>query len=586
VTSPSSQAHWPGWANSIAEQTTVSSIVFLQLGSSYLATADVLSSAGFVLVDADAFLDGEDVEGNLVVLTDLDALSSPASAARMGKLRMKVHAEVKAGRRFVLQSRAPRLIYASRGSLLAQDATFATGPSRSSWADPHHATPVFEAELDETRPFRTVLRQTLTELGVSVCARLDRLVYESGNPAPGVHELDATEVEALRGAGLVDSVGGWQVEDLAAVLRRELTDVLDEGRDGSSYLSDVVVEFDALTSALRRTVRAAARARWGPSWASECLPEAVALEVVKRASSELAPMVESIEDIRDALAWLSAKELLGLRRESALGGLGMSESMWKAAERELAAVEDRLRFFGHLTRQDEACVKKWSGWLGQKLSHTSHLSPDSGLAIESANEGALLRQIRDGLLHNPAFSTASGAAFMQLVTSTLRFLRLAADHRAPYTRPFPKGKAPLEAALQEHYFWYLGATGLGDSTFMEVPNISTGRVDVLVVGEGGKRFVTEVKRELSDASFPAIADAYFGQAADYHVNSDPLGQLLVLDLTDHSEGVPAVANSISVETRDVGGSLRSIVIYVVRGNRPEPSATKSPRPVQSGPENE
>lgn len=121
---------------------------------------------------------------------------------------------------------------------------------------------------------------------------------------------------------------------------------------------------------------------------------------------------------------------------------------------------------------------------------------------------------------------------------------------------------------------------------MEVPNISTGRVDVLVVGEGGKRFVTEVKRELSDASFPAIADAYFGQAADYHVNSDPLGQLLVLDLTDHSEGVPAVANSISVETRDVGGSLRSIVIYVVRGNRPEPSAIKSPRPVQSGPENE
>ena len=586
MTSPISQAHWPGWANSIAEKTTVSSIVFLQLGSGYLATAEVLSSAGFVLVEADAFLDGEDVEGNLVVLTDLDALSSPASAPRMGKLRMKVHTEIKAGRRFVLQSRAPRLIYTSRGSLLAQDATFATGPSRSSWADLHQAPPVFEAELDETRPFRTVLRQTLAELGVSVCARLDRLVYESGNPAPGVHELDATEVEALRGAGLVDSLGDWEVGDLAAFLRRELTDVLDEGRDGSSYLSDVVVEFDALTSTLRRTIRAAARARWGPNWASECLPEAVALEVVRRASSELAPMVESIEDIRDALVWLSAKELLELRRESALGGLGMSESMWKAAERELAAVEDRLRFFGHLTRQDEACVKKWSGWLAQKLSHTSHLSPDSGLAVESANEGAMLGQIRDGLLHNPAFSTASGAAFMQLVTSTLRFLRLTADHRAAYTRPFQKGEAPLEAALQEHYFWYLGATGLGDSTFMEVPNISTGRVDVLVVGEGGRRFVTEVKRELTDASFQAIVDAYFGQAADYHANSDPLGQLLVLDLTDHSRGVPAVANSIHVETRDVGGSLRSIVIYVVRGNRPEPSAIKSPRPVQSGPKSE
>lgn len=581
MTESTTYAHWNEWASSVAEKAEVSGIVFLQLGSGYLATAEVLKKVGFTLVDANAFLDGDLMEGKRVVLTDLDALSSSSSAQRMGQLRALVHEEVKGGRRIVLSSRAPRLVYASRGSLLPMDATFATGPARETWARGLDLPPVFEAELDEGRPFRVVLRETLTELGVSVCARLDRLVYESGDPEPGTHDLDATEIEALRGAGLIDSRGDWEISDLASSLRRELTDVLDLARDISSPLGTVVDEFVALSSTLRRTVRAAARARWGPSWAAECLPAETATEVVERASSELVPMAESVDDIRDALVWLSAKELLQLRRSADLGGLGMSEAMWKAAERELSAVEDRLRYFGHVTRHDQDCVKKWTGWFTKKLSHTGHLSLDCELGSRSTSEASMVDQIRRSLEQNPAFGTSSGAAFMQLVTTTLRFLRQTADTSAKYLRPFLKGEEPLESSLQEHFYWYLAAAGLGDSAFMEVPNVATGRVDVLVIGEGGTRFVTEVKRELSDVSFSSVARAYFGQAADYQVNNEPLGQLLILDLTDHSTGVPAVADSIHVETREVGGSLRTIVIYIVRGNRPVPSAIRSP---VSGPE--
>lgn len=576
MSSTIAHSHWSEWAESVAAKTEVSTIVFLQLGSGYLATADVLSTVGFTLISADSFLDGDEIVGNRIVLTDLDAFSSASGAQRMGKLRIKVHNLVREGKRFVLQSRSPRLVYESRGSLLVMDATFMTGPARESWSKELPGAPVFEAELDETRPFRSVLRDILTEAGLSLCARLDRLIYESGNPDPEPQDLDAPEVEALRGAGLVDSVGNWQVRDLASSLRRELTDVLDGRQDASMHLNNVVGEFHALTASLRRTLRAAARARWGASWAAECLPAGVATEVVKRASSDLVPLAESIEDIRDALLWLTVKELLVLRRESEFGELGMAEAAWKAAERELGPVEDRLRFFGYLTRQDEACVRKWSGTFASKLSHTGHLGPYRALEKDSKREAVVLDRLRRQLEPNPAFSTADGAAFMHLLTSSLRFLKLTAENTATYTRPFSEGKAPLEAALQEHFYWYLGATGLGDTSFLEVPNVATGRVDVLVIGEGGTRFITEVKRELKDASMPALADSYFGQAADYQVNNVPLGQLLVLDLTDHSRGVQSVSDSVHVETRDVGGSPRSIVIFVVRGNRPEPSSIRSP----------
>lgn len=90
MTESTTYAHWNEWASSVAEKAEVSGIVFLQLGSGYLATAEVLKKVGFTLVDANAFLDGDLMEGKRVVLTDLDALSSSSSAQRMGQLRALV----------------------------------------------------------------------------------------------------------------------------------------------------------------------------------------------------------------------------------------------------------------------------------------------------------------------------------------------------------------------------------------------------------------------------------------------------------------------------------------------------------------
>lgn len=566
------EEYWLAWAKSIAAKTDVSTLVFLQLGSAFMTTVEALKSAGFSVQSVDSFLDGEEVAGERIVLTNLESLATSPGSQRLGKLRVAVQDQIRSGRRFVLQSRAPRLVYDSRGSLIVMDAVFATGPSDVIWAKEEDSSLVFEAELDKSRPFRSVLKDVLGELGQSICARLDRVIYESGDPTPDTSSFDGSEMEALRGAALIADDGQWRLPDPVGTLRRELTDVLDVRRDATVHLSNVVAEFDAVTAILRRTLRAAARARWGPDWASECLPQTVASLVVERASSELVPLASSIYDIRDVLLWLTVRELLELRRDCQLGGLGMNESAWKAAERDLGAVEDRLRFFAHLTRQDEASVKKWSTLFHERLSHNKNtLVPTA----TEEREALLVSGIRTKLEANPAINTQAGSTFLSLVTATVRFLKLTADVKGSYTRPFEKGKAPRESELQEHYFWYLGATGLGDSTFLEVPNVSTGRVDILFIGEGGARFVTEVKRELQDASMASLADSYFGQAADYQVSNEPLGQLLVLDLTHHQDGVPGVKESIHVETRNVGDSMRSLVFFVVRGNRAAPSGIRS-----------
>ena len=85
--------------------------------------------------------------------------------------------------------------------------------------------------------------------------------------------------------------------------------------------------------------------------------------------------------------------------------------------------------------------------------------------------------------------------------------------------------------------------------------------------------MTEVKRELNDASNGSLAAQYSGQAAEYATSNMPLGQLLVLDLTDHRFGGRHLNDSAWVTHRlpEHGATRRSIVVAVVTGNRPTPS---------------
>lgn len=122
------------------------------------------------------------------------------------------------------------------------------------------------------------------------------------------------------------------------------------------------------------------------------------------------------------------------------------------------------------------------------------------------------------------------------------------------------------------YKW-LGNSPLRPYTRLEERDVAAGRADLSVTRS--HRLVIEVKRELSDASRPALHAAYGGQAAAYSAGGPRISLELVLDLTDHSDGVPSLANSVWVDEVIAGGEIRHVVTVVVRGNRPTPRETRT-----------
>lgn len=181
------------------------------------------------------------------------------------------------------------------------------------------------------------------------------------------------------------------------------------------------------------------------------------------------------------------------------------------------------------------------------------------------------------LSENTAFTGMAKADFSLLVVQTVRFLVFVGDNAQPYTAPIPRGaQPPLEAAIQDGFHQFLSASDLAGRVGKEHSNIAGGRADVIVTFDGARRYVTEVKRELSNAARESIDAAYLAQAVEYQSTNVPLGQLLVLDLTDHSHGTPHIDDSIWVtHRRDTTGKVtNSAVVAVVRGNRPTPSAMR------------
>ncbi len=181
------------------------------------------------------------------------------------------------------------------------------------------------------------------------------------------------------------------------------------------------------------------------------------------------------------------------------------------------------------------------------------------------------------LSENAAFTGVAKSDFTLLLANTVRFLVYVGDNAQTYTAPIPRGGvAPLEADIQNHFHEFLCASELAGRAGKEHSNIAGGRADVVVTFDGARRYVTEVKRELSNAARESLESAYLAQAAEYQSTSEPLGQLLVLDLTSHSGGTPHINESIWVtRRRDAAGKVtNSTIVAVVRGNRPTPSAMR------------
>jgi len=189
----------------------------------------------------------------------------------------------------------------------------------------------------------------------------------------------------------------------------------------------------------------------------------------------------------------------------------------------------------------------------------------------------LLGRVVDQLEGLDDFKGIAREEFVALVTEVLRFAADRADigrqsggPMVAYLFPAPAGESFTEDFLQRDVYSWLCSSGFRPHVRMEERDIAAGRADV-TVQRVEHRFVIEVKREQSNSAHDALVASYGPQTAGYTVVGPSLSISLVLDLTDHSHGVPSLRDSTWVDSVAIaGGSPRTIVTVVVRGNRPTP----------------
>jgi hypothetical protein len=187
----------------------------------------------------------------------------------------------------------------------------------------------------------------------------------------------------------------------------------------------------------------------------------------------------------------------------------------------------------------------------------------------------LLNRLATGLQACADYSGPVRQAFDAVVAETVTFLATRHDLQRSAAVDYlqPMRPPPREARLQDDFADWLRRGPLAGHIDVEVPNVATGRADIRV-GFGATKFFIEVKRELRDASPPALERSYLIQAADYSGTSATLGILLVLDLTAHPAGVRHLSECAWVTRWTPPGSTvpRHVVVAVVTGNRSTPSA--------------
>ncbi|WP_078313805.1 hypothetical protein [Mycobacterium sp. D16Q16] len=205
-------------------------------------------------------------------------------------------------------------------------------------------------------------------------------------------------------------------------------------------------------------------------------------------------------------------------------------------------------------------------------SRTSHPVLDS-----------LLEDLLQQLAQSEDFVGDTRSNFGLLLEQTLLFLLSRADLTTKtwgleekdkdYRRALKDGQSrPVEADLQHDFHQWLQSGPLSGLVAVERNDIAMGRADVIVTF-GTVRYLTEIKRELTDSDPKGLEEKYLQQAAEYGNANVPFGQLLVLDLTPHPDGALRLDESVWLAKHCPPGANkeRMVVVGVVAGNRLTPS---------------
>lgn len=564
------------WVEELLQQCARWNIVFVQLGDAYPAARQAIAPRMDSVITATEYVTEPELEGKLRLVTHLEDLIEPG-APSLGRLRERVNADRDNGVQIILLSRRPRISFPTvPGSQVLRDAKLVPPPlysTQESWSFGVEAT-------QEGIPADIVVERALRELGEVACAGLDSVLFEDGRQTQDLNTLAEHLQDALLGAGMVTYSGDglcWAMSNAQSRVRSALGEVIAGMRRPQDDFARVASSCWVIERLVKQSLRARAKAVWGEGWRPELLGSSLSKEALTRATSGSCPSAETLDDLRDPLEWLSLGETLGLLRNAEIGSLGIATPMWVMMGSELLPIKDRVERSQLMRRSDVDTAKRWEDLLSQRLTMSGSRSPAESFALATTTQRDLLVKLQADLALNPQLRGDREKDILSVTLATVKFLAHVLDSRPSYAAAFTGDDAPLERAVQDAYKAFLDASDLAGRSAVEVSSIGGGRADVVLYFNDGTRYVTEVKRELVDASREELEGAYLPQAVAYQSANVPFGQLLVLDLTAGRDvATERLDESIWVaHSRNGDGAvISSTVVAVVRGNRPTPSRRK------------
>lgn len=369
------------WLDDVRARADRHSLVFLQLGAAFDPFRDALPEGSFQLESLTEYVSDDSPRVGPIAILDIEMAGTSAPPATLSIVRERVNADIENGAKVVLVSRWPRIAFPDvPGSSLLEDARFMHGPLIDDAAcadDPSH---ILAACRVKGRDLSELFCEALTELGIEVCASLDRALFESmlvtGDEALSV--LTAREFEALEGAGIarvVEHNRAWSVNQRLGELRESLAATLAAHVTTPRELHSAVEGLWTIERSVRRAVRARALTQWGTKWRRQVLHGDLGERVLERATESAYAAAKSLAELRDPLEWLTLGELLGVRERPEIGDLGVEKYLWRQFAATILPIRNRLTHMRLLQPQDSAEVSKWRRVLDRKLITDGSAAP-------------------------------------------------------------------------------------------------------------------------------------------------------------------------------------------------------------------
>ncbi|UZX02808.1 hypothetical protein F8G81_09445 [Arthrobacter sp. CDRTa11] len=359
------------WVLNLERKARRYSIVFVQLGSAFAPLrGDLADIKGRQMPLAEYLGQVAPNEPTLHILEDFERVAKTKDAT-IGRLRERVHSDVEAGHIFILVSRISRNAYeAAPGSDLLADARQVYAPLDPPVAGDHLA--VLPAHRGGERDGTTLLTSCLEELGSETVHALSQALWEHGlSPNESITELRKTDLEALRGAGLVtvdESSVTWTIAGAWKKFRNAVALASSRYTVATTWLAGSFTDLWVIERAIRNAVRDALIIKQGDGWRESCLSSAMQPEILERARKDAQPSAESVKDLRDPLEWLTTVELLELREARELGNLGLETYLWTKFRHAVVPIRNRAAHMRLISAQDARTLQSWRTIVLKNLS--------------------------------------------------------------------------------------------------------------------------------------------------------------------------------------------------------------------------